>query len=60
MSIGHSSFFIERGEWNMQEWMTFIQSIGFPAVVAFYLLHRVEARLQAIHDALVELIKHSS
>ncbi|GEK31144.1 hypothetical protein KZO01_14530 [Kurthia zopfii] len=44
----------------MEEWMTFIQSIGFPAVVAFYLLHRVEARLQAIHDVLLDFIKSTS
>lgn len=45
---------------NMEEWMVFIQNIGFPVAVSFYLLHRVETRLQAIHDALIELSKTTS
>ncbi|EMR06726.1 MULTISPECIES: YvrJ family protein [Bhargavaea] len=39
----------------MQEWMTFIQDLGFPIFVSFYLMHRVETKLTAIHDALVSL-----
>lgn len=41
----------------MEMWMEFVQSIGFPVVISFYLLHRVEARLQAIHEALLSLTK---
>lgn len=44
----------------MAEWFEFIQNIGFPIVIAFYLLHRVENRLQAIQDVLMELLKTSS
>ena len=34
--------------------MTFIQEISFPIIVSFYLLHRIETKLVAIHDALIE------
>lgn len=44
----------------MEQWMEFIQNIGFPVAVSFYLLHRVEARLQAIHDVLIQLSKGNS
>lgn len=39
----------------MEIWMEFVQNIGFPVAISFYLLHRVEARLQAIHEALIRL-----
>ncbi|GKV68238.1 hypothetical protein NCCP2716_07360 [Sporosarcina sp. NCCP-2716] len=35
--------------------MGFIQEIGFPVFVSFYLLHRLETKLEAIHGALVTL-----
>ena len=37
----------------MDQWMNFIQEIGFPIFVSFYLLHRIETKLVAIHDVLV-------
>jgi len=39
----------------MEQWMNFIQEIGFPVFVSFYLLHRLENKLVAIHDVLLEL-----
>lgn len=39
----------------MDEWMRLIQEVGFPIFVSFYLMHRVESKLEAIHDALVTL-----
>lgn len=39
----------------MEQWIQLIQEIGFPVVVSFYLLHRIESRLEAIRDALVIL-----
>lgn len=33
--------------------MDLIQEIGFPIFVSFYLLHRIESKLVAIHDALI-------
>lgn len=39
----------------MEQWVTLVQEIGFPIFVSFYLMHRVETKLQAIHDALLTL-----
>ena len=39
----------------MEQWISLLQEIGFPIIVSFYLLHRVEAKLVAIHDVLVTL-----
>lgn len=41
----------------MEEWMTLIQEITFPILVTFYLLYRIESKLEAIHTALVSLAK---
>ena len=37
----------------MEQWMSLIQEVGFPIFVSFYLLHRLETKLVAIHDVLV-------
>lgn len=37
----------------MEQWLTFVQEISFPIIVSFYLLHRIETKLVAIHDALM-------
>ncbi|MET3574850.1 YvrJ family protein [Bhargavaea ullalensis] len=42
----------------MEQWMSFIQDLGFPIFVSFYLMHRVESKLVAIHDALVAMKAH--
>ena len=38
----------------METWMSFVTDVGFPIVVTFYLLHRIEAKLndliESIHD----------
>ncbi|MCP1144951.1 YvrJ family protein [Lysinibacillus endophyticus] len=39
----------------MEEWVMLLQEIGFPMVVSFYLLHRIESKLEAIHTALVSI-----
>ncbi|BAQ11097.1 hypothetical protein OXB_2626 [Bacillus sp. OxB-1] len=39
----------------MEPWLDLIQEIGFPIFVSFYLLHRLESKLTAIHDALITL-----
>lgn len=44
----------------MEEWVTIIKEIGFPIFVSFYLLHRIEAKLEAIYNALVSLNKNNS
>ncbi|NLY78403.1 MAG: YvrJ family protein [Lysinibacillus sp.] len=39
----------------MEEWIMLIQEIGFPVLVSFYLLHRIETKLEAIYSVLVQL-----
>lgn len=39
----------------MEQWVGLISDLGFPMVVSFYLLHRVETKLDAIHEALLAL-----
>ena len=39
----------------MEQWMTLIQELGFPIFVSFYLLHRLETKLVAMHDVLLTL-----
>jgi hypothetical protein len=41
----------------MDQWISLVQEIDFPIIVSFYLLHRIETKLIAIHDALVTEIK---
>ncbi|WP_345240719.1 YvrJ family protein [Pontibacillus salipaludis] len=38
----------------MEEWMTLVPEVGFPVLVTFYLLHRMEGKL----DMLVASIHH--
>lgn len=44
-----------KGGTLMNEWLTVIQEVGFPIFVSFYLMHRVETKLQMIHEALISL-----
>lgn len=37
----------------MEQWFELIQNLGFPIIISFYLLHRIEVKLDAIHDVLV-------
>lgn len=39
----------------MEQWVTIIQDISFPIFISFYLLYRIETKLEAIHTALVSL-----
>ena len=41
----------------MEEWIRLLQEITFPILVTFYLLYRIETKLEAIHTALVSLAK---
>ncbi|WP_083998379.1 YvrJ family protein [Caryophanon tenue] len=36
----------------MEPWMEFISTVGFPVAIAFYLLHRIETKL----DAMIQLL----
>ena len=46
---------LKKGGKQMNEWLTVIQEVGFPIFVSFYLMHRVETKLQLIHEALISL-----
>jgi hypothetical protein len=39
----------------MEQWWTWISEVGFPIVVTFYLLHRIEQRLDNVTRALQQL-----
>ena len=39
----------------MEQFVGFVSELGFPIVVSFYLLHRVETKLDAILEALLSL-----
>ncbi|MFJ7972348.1 YvrJ family protein [Psychrobacillus sp. NPDC096389] len=39
----------------MEQWLAVIQDVGFPIFVSFYLMHRVESKLEEIKDALLSL-----
>lgn len=39
----------------MEQWLSLIQDVGFPIFVSFYLMHRVEGKLEEIKDALLSL-----
>lgn len=39
----------------MEQWVMLVQEIGFPIIVSFYLLYRIETKLEAIHTALIAI-----
>ncbi|MFJ5763843.1 YvrJ family protein [Lysinibacillus sp. NPDC093210] len=39
----------------MEQWLNMVSNIGFPILMSFYLLHRVEVKLDAIHEVLVSI-----
>ncbi|WP_062199915.1 YvrJ family protein [Massilibacterium senegalense] len=39
----------------MEVWLSFIQEVGFPAVVTLYLLYRIETKLEALNGSVIEL-----
>ena len=41
----------------MDQWLSVIQDVGFPIFVSFYLMHRVESKLEEIKIALLSLSK---
>lgn len=36
----------------MEAWLSVLTEVGFPIVVTFYLLHRVEAKLNLLIDSI--------
>ncbi|MEK4386147.1 YvrJ family protein [Solibacillus sp. FSL W7-1464] len=39
----------------MDQWIAILQEVTFPIFISFYLLYRIETKLEAIHTALVSL-----
>ncbi|ART77244.1 YvrJ family protein [Sutcliffiella horikoshii] len=39
----------------MDQWWTWISEVGFPIVVTFYLLHRIEQKLEHVTKTLQQL-----
>ncbi|SES11911.1 YvrJ family protein [Psychrobacillus sp. OK032] len=39
----------------MEQWIAVIQDVGFPIFVSFYLMHRMESKLEEIKNALLSL-----
>lgn len=39
----------------MEQWIALVQDVTFPIFISFYLLYRIETKLEAIHTALVSL-----
>ncbi len=55
--IGASSllrvgFTIKEEENEVDQLLPFIQEVGFPIVVTFYLLHRIETKLDSVIDSI--------
>jgi YvrJ protein family len=42
----------------MEQWLTFIQELGFPVIVTFYLLHRIENKLDSVIESIQMLPVH--
>ncbi|WP_099353716.1 YvrJ family protein [Fredinandcohnia onubensis] len=42
----------------MEELLPFIQEVGFPVVVTFYLLHRIESKLDSVIDS-IQMLPHT-
>ena len=39
----------------MEQWLPFIQDVGFPVLVTFYLLHRIETKLDGVIESIQTL-----
>lgn len=37
----------------MDQWIAILQEVTFPIFISFYLLYRIETKLEAIHTALI-------
>jgi len=49
---------LKKGGLYMEQWWTWISEVGFPIVVTFYLLHRIEQRLDNVTKTLQQLPYH--
>lgn len=42
----------------MEAWVSFVTDVGFPVVVTFYLLHRIEGKLNQLIESIHALPEH--
>ncbi|MUV36696.1 hypothetical protein JNUCC1_00500 [Lentibacillus sp. JNUCC-1] len=40
------------GEIQMENWVSFVTEVGFPIAVTFYLLHRIEGKLNVLIESI--------
>lgn len=36
----------------METWLAFVTEVGFPVVITFYLLHRIEDKLDVLNESI--------
>ena len=36
----------------METWLSFVAEVGFPVVITFYLLHRIEEKLDVLNESI--------
>ena len=36
----------------METWLSFVTEVGFPVVITFYLLHRIEEKLDVLNESI--------
>ncbi|WP_084500460.1 YvrJ family protein [Halalkalibacillus halophilus] len=42
----------------METWMSWLPEVGFPILVTFYLLHRIENKLEEVHQSIITIPKY--
>ncbi len=45
----------EKGEICLEQWINWIPEVGFPIMVTFYLLHRIEGKLNILIESIIAL-----
>lgn len=45
----------EGGGYSMDSWLSVLTEVGFPVAVTFYLLHRIEGKLNVLIESIHEL-----
>lgn len=43
------------GGTKLDHWISWIPDVGFPILVTFYLLHRIEKRLEELNESIIQL-----
>lgn len=44
----------------MEQWIALLSEVGFPVIVTLYLLHRIEAKLEAVIHSIQTLAERVS